>query len=375
MENTLKWMLPTSIRSRKTFYEFDLSTYSRTFFSNEQYWKRKFSFDKTYDFDKSAADSITSVKFRIHPFCGGPIGDNHKLDVITEEELGIYPDHSHIIQRGNLRKAKGILIIEIKFDGHYKYSDNLILEQERDPDYWFSWEDDFEYMRWKMLSIANDIASFFMLGLHFTYLTHGSYHERSQPQSSGLMMIRNAESRHIMEEHSDMASYPILLEEESFNALKLNWGMLCHVWHKDIWTFHRFLKAVRSNYITIDHLVDLVFSIESMFGKNTPSQTIKETAAAILGKDPDDAKRITDLLTAAFKIRNEVAHGGKHYGLSEPIPGKFSDDMRVMDLYWELKNLLIYLMHYGTQKLLNDKSKIQPSAIRFGKADLVNRFF
>jgi len=372
-----RWFLPTSMRSRTAYFEFDLTAESNVFLSNPEYYTRAVKFDRQHDFDQDFTGSIKKILIKIHPFTSAPMSNDHGANRIVSKEIGNFPDFRHIIDRGNLRSAKGLVIVEITFDGAYTYTNNLKTDEEIDFEKMMNWDIDFEEMRQKMISLSNDICSFFLLALHVTYPTHRNSHETYQPQSCGLLSFEG-ESRYIMDQHSDIFAYPLLLEADRMEALNIGMEQIAKVWHKNIWSFYRFLKGVRSAYITIDHFLDLVFTLESFYDKNTPTEVMKLVSSLIPAQTKADADAIQELLTCCFRIRNEVAHGGKHYRLYDEIVIKkngVETKILIVKLYWGLKNLNIQLLYYGILKILKDNRPSPASAIRLGINDIIDKCF
>jgi hypothetical protein len=330
-----------------------------------------------HDFDGTFLESIQSIRIRIFPFTSAPLSNFKEANKIVAGEIGDFPNHEHIFQRGNLRLAKGLVIVEIQFSGSSEFPPNLTLPEEDDIEKVLNWDMDFEFLKLKLISLANDVCSFFLLGLHMNFPTYRSSHQSSRSQSSGLVAMIGS-TTHISDVHSDMMSYPLLIEMDKLDTLDFILARLSQVWHKDIWSFHRFIKAVRSDYTTIDHFLDLVFTLESFFDKNTSSETIRLVSATLTATDKDNAKAIDQLLIDCFRIRNEVAHGGVHYRLHDHSPrvpkGNEKHEM-ILELYWELKNLNLKLMDKGIQKLINDKNKPPANSIRFGAADIFGKIF
>lgn len=375
--HTFRWFLPTSIRSKTNYFEFDITQDCKVFLNQPAYYNRAVKFDSQYDLDHAFTEQIKQVSIKIHPFTNAPMSNTHEANAIMTKEIGSFPDFDHIIHRGNLRLAKGLVIVEIVFEGDYTYTENLKTDQETDIEKMLNWNMDFEDMRRKMISLASDICSFFLLGLHITYPTHSNSHESHKPQSSGLLSFAG-DGEYIMDEHSDVFSYPLLLEEDRLQALKTVLPQIAQVWHKNIWSFYRFLKGVRSDYVTIDNFLDLVFTLESFYDNNTPTETMKLVSSVIVAGNKVEAKKIQQLLTYSFRIRNEVAHGGTNYRLYDNVPKKSNepqDEMLIIQLYWDLKNLNIQLLYQGIHKILNDKNPTPASAIRFGISDISDKCF
>jgi len=373
--HTFRWFLPSSIRSRTNYFEFDITKDCEVFLTQPLYYNRAVKFDSQYSLDQAFTEQIKQISIRIHPFTSAPMSNTHEANAIMSKEIGSFPDFDHIIHRGNLRRAKGLVIVEIMFEGEYTYTQNLKTDEETDIEKMLNWNMDFEDMRRKMISLASDICSFFLLGLHITYPTHSNSHESHKPQSSGLLSFVG-DGEYIMDEHSDIFSYPLLLEENRVEALKTVLPQIAQVWHKNIWSFYRFLKGVRSDYITIDNFLDLVFTLESFYDNNTSTEIMKLVSSVIVAENKGDAKRIQELLTYCFRIRNEVAHGGTNYRLYDHVPKKPSepqDELLIVQLYWDLKNLNLQLLYHGILKILNNKHSMPPTAIRFGISDISDK--
>ncbi|HEK22201.1 hypothetical protein [Mucilaginibacter sp.] len=373
--HTFRWFLPTSMRSKTNYYEFDITKHCKIFLNQTEYYNRTMKFDSQYDLDQDFTGQIEQILIKINPFTSEPMSNTHKANTIVAKEIGTFPDFEHIFHRGNLRLARGLVIIEITFSGEYTYTENLKADEETDIEKMMNWNMDFEDMRRKMISLASDICSFFLLGLHITYPTHSNSHESFKPQSSGLLAF-TGNGQYIMDEHSDIFSYPLLLEEDRVQALEAVLPQIAQVWHKNIWSFYRFLKGVRSDYITIDNFLDLVFTLESFYDNNTSTEIMKLVSSVIIAENKADAKKIQQLLNYCFRIRNEVAHGGTNYRLYDYVPKKPNepqDKLLIVKLYWGLKNLNIQLLYYGIQKMLNDKNPKPASSIRFGISDISDK--
>ncbi|MGZ3812297.1 MAG: hypothetical protein ACXVJN_11165 [Mucilaginibacter sp.] len=371
--HTFRWFLPTSIRSRDKYVEFDLTKFCQTFFSRSEYYIRRTTFDRKAEFDQSVTSAITSVSVQLYPFVSFPMSNTRDSWQIIEKEIGHAPELMHIIDRGNLRHAHGLAIIVLSLNNGFHHPQNLQPDEEYDIEKRLNWDMDFEIWKLQLISIANDIGAFFMLGLHLTYLTHSTWHESHPPQSSGLVAITDS-GNYLHDEHSDMLSYPLLFEAERINTLNEIWETLSKVWHKDLWSIHRFIKAVRSDHSTIDHFVDLVVTLESFFPDNTPQPLMRLIASIIVSTDKKGAKKIDKLLIDCFRIRNEVVHGGKYYRLHDK-GNNHPDAKMILQLFWDLKNLNIHLIHYGVDKLLKDQNSIPANAIRLTQDDILDKLF
>ncbi|WP_146198737.1 hypothetical protein [Pararcticibacter amylolyticus] len=376
-KHIFRWFLPTSMRSRTSKFEFDITNDCKIFLSQPDYYQKKVKFDTQHSYDQAFASLIDRISIVIHPFTSAPMSNTHEANTLVIQEIGPFKEFEHIIHRGNLRLAKGLAVITVEFQGDYTYTENLRTSEETDIEKMMNWDMDFEDMRRKMISLVSDICSFFLLGLHITYPTHNNSHESFKPQSSGLLSF-SGNGEYIMDEHSDIFSYPLLIEEDRLPALTAVLPQIAQVWHKNIWSFYRFLKGVRSDYITIDNFLDLMFTLESFYDNNTSTEIMKLVSSVIVAENKADAKKIQELLNYCFRVRNEVAHGGTNYRLYDYVPKKQSepqDKLLIIKLYWGLKNLNIQLIYHGILKILNDKNPTPASSIRFGISDISDKCF
>jgi len=371
--HTFRWFLPTSIKSREKAFLFDLTNFCQKFFERKEYYSRRTTFDRKADYDHAVTATIQSVKVKLYPFTVAPMSNTQEAERIIADEIGSIGGFAHIVARGNLRHAYGLAIIELTVNSDFVYPLNLTPDLEYDIEKRLNWDMDFEVWKLQLTSLASDIGAFFMLGLHLTFLTYNTWHESHQPQSSGLVTL-NGGGSYMIDEHSDMLAYPLLLESDQFEALKSIWERMAQVWHKDLWSIHRFIKAVRSDYSTIDHFVDLVVTLESFFPDNTPQPMMRLICGVIVGTNEAEAKKIDKLHSDCFRIRNEVVHGGKYYRLHDKNK-EGADAKMILNLFWELKNLNIHLIHRGIDKLIRDRNAVPANAIRFSADDILKKTF
>lgn len=365
------------MRSRTDFFELDITKHCEIFFGQDAYYQRTMKFDSQHDLDVDFVSNVKRVRVKIHPFTSEAMSNFHLANKIVIKEIGEFPEFEHLIHRGNLRLAKGLVIIEIDFEGDYTYTENLRIDEETDIEKVMNWDMDFEDMRQKMISLSSDICSFLLLGLHILFPTQFNSHETHKPKSSGLLTFIG-EKRYIMDEHSDIFSYPLLLESDRIPQLEIVLPQIALVWSKNIWSFYRFLKGVRSDYVTIDHFLDLVFTFESFFADNTSTEVMKLISSIVASENKQEASDIQQMLTYCFRIRNHLAHGGTNFRLHDHVPknkNEPQEKLPIVKLYWQLKNLNIKLMYKGIIKMLTDKNPQPASSIRFGIVDISDKYF
>jgi len=269
------------------------------------------------------------------------------------------------------------VIIVVSFKADQEYPTMLKLHEETDIRKVLNWNMDFEHMVLKLTTLTKDLCAFFLLGLHITFPSFATDHRSARGQSMGLIALRGTDT-YIKDVHSDVLSYPLLLEASKKQQLASNLTEIAKVWHKDVWSFHRFIKAVQSDHTTIDQFLDLVFTLESFFDKNTSTETMRLVTAVLAGHDRKSAAAIDQLVADCFLIRNEVVHGGMHYRLHDDNPRKAKGTQKtkmILELFWELKNLNIRLLQLGIEKLISDRNPIPAKSIRFSTNDIIDRIF
>lgn len=234
--HSFKWFLPTSIRSHEKYHEFDITSYCKIFFSRSEYVSRKIKFDVEYKVDQDFIDHIDQIKIKIYPFTNAPLSNMKEADTIAKGEIELLPEFEHIFQRGNLRLAYGLVIVELMFRADQDYSTNLQLDEETDIRKVLNWNMDFEHMVLKLTTLTKDLCAFFLLGLHLTFPTFASDHRSGKNQSMGLIALKGPHT-YIKDVHSDILSYPLLFEADKKDQLEANLNRIAKVWHKDIWSF------------------------------------------------------------------------------------------------------------------------------------------
>jgi hypothetical protein len=152
--------------------------------------------------------------------------------------------------------------------------------------------------------------------------------------------------------------HEVLIETTKIKNIELNLEVLASVWHYNLWPVHRYLKAVESDMISMDNLLDLIYALEGLFKHNTSSEFIKTMCLINICENKKEAKRMKELLDVAFKIRNEIAHGGKVY-LSydkEKLQGK---EVSVEIVYWKMKQITAVMIIKAISKLKNEKGIVK----------------
>ena len=313
MNNKFIWILPSGFMAEEIGpYEFDLFKSLRILIKNE-FWNRKVNYEKRYFFSKESFKNIVSAKIKIFPRTKSYffIKDEHKR--IFEKNIQVInEDVQYIYDRGNLRVCKSLSFIEIEFESKTQISKNILRINENDPENFYT-DMDFEKLYEGLISISNELISLFLTGIHIIFPTRDTFFESHKPQTGGIVLVKDETISFYRDEHSNVLTHPILLEVEKIKLVDEVINVISSIWHKDLWTVHRFLKALRSDYIDIDNLLDLVFALESFFVKNTSTEFMRIAANVIGSNSIAESNKADLLLRTVFSLRNEVVHGGKYY--------------------------------------------------------------
>lgn len=363
MAKKFYWLLPSNFNSRNGGpFVFDLTNTFRTTIKNK-FWNRKITYDRKYTLKEESLEKIRSIKISIFPRTRAFFSLTQKTVEIFNNLFGEMPKRfQHIYNRGNLRTAKSLTIVEIEYDSDIELPENYSEKKEFKPENYYKIDMEFHKLYHELMSVTNEMASLFKLALHFTYLTYNHDFEYSSPQSSGLVVFSNGDKKYYNDIHSDILSHPALIEADRFHLLNERIDMLASIWHKELWTLHRFNKALRSDYLTIDNLLDLVYTMESMFPNNTSTDFMRLAAVFINCEKPAEVQKTELLIKAVFQLRNEVVHGGAHFRITDSYMVNKKDTL-IVDIFWQFKFIVIRMMYFAINNFLEQKPELQNSLL------------
>ncbi|MBC9909820.1 hypothetical protein [Chitinophaga varians] len=374
MLNKFYWALPAHLMSRdQQHVEYDLTECLNTFKANE-FWKRKIAYDSQVGLTPENLAKFSSIKIKLIPHNGVHFRvHNHSHTILTDLLGNIDSDLQYIVERGNLRTAKSLVIVTIEYESDIPLMTNCKKENEFDPERIFSLDEDFQMIYLECQTLANEMASFFLTALHLVHPTRNSGVETGFQQSSGLIVFENDNGRYYSDAHSDIITHPVLIESSNTITLAGTLDILANVWHKELWTIHSYLKALRSDRIEIDNFLDLMFTLESFFPDQASAEFIRTTASILCGDTLKDAQEIDLKLKVAFKIRNEVAHGGIHFRIMDYFAFG-SKKYLILLLFWDLKTIVTNLMIHAMKNLLKPENH-QQNKLSITTNDLYEKFY
>jgi hypothetical protein len=335
---------------KKDIFDFDMTKNFEAVVKNK-FWQRKATYDKHYFFGEDSLKIIRSVKIRLYAYSNAPFSVDRVAESIFRRDYpGVPKNLDYIIDRGNLRSAKSIVAVEIEFEYAKKMPRNLLRKEELQAVRYSTIDMDFGLAIKEMISVSNEILSLLLTSIHLTFPTRYPGFDFFPDPSSGLFVISSPTQNYYNDSHSNIATHPILLEEERFDRLRSGLEAITAIWHKDLWPVHRLLKALRTTFLSADNLLDLLFALEGLFPDNTDAPLIRMIAGVVIGDDRQKAVRVNSILKTAFKIRNEVVHGSKDFSLLESYPvGK--ENISVGDLFFEVKYYVIRMIIFAIYKL------------------------
>ena len=135
--------------------------------------------------------------------------------------------------------------------------------------------------------------------------------------------------------------------------------------------FERYLNAVESDQISMDNLLDLIYSLEGLYGKNTSSDFVKISCMVMMCNTRKDARKLKALLDLAYRIRNDIAHGERSYDTYDyvTLDGK---EILAQTVYWEMKTVVACMLIKAISKLIKNEDMRN---LRFNTDDFINLSF
>lgn len=261
--------------------------------------------------------------------------------------------------------ALGLVVIEINLN--YKSKDIPTKKQVQD----FNFNSDFLRTYHLHVALLKEISSIFLASLHLTYPTRSIMSWNDNPVNDGIFFISSGRKKYLTKLNTDSFMHHILINKNRLGDVQTNIDRLSSVWHLNLWSLKRLLISVKSNLISMDNLLDLMYALEGLFEEKTSSDFIKMFTVVSLCNDKKDAKRTKEVLDKAFRIRNEIAHGSSFYDGYEKlkIEGK---EILSQDIYWEMKVIVIRMVINAIKKLKSTKGM---KNLNFKSDDLFNLIY
>lgn len=192
-----------------------------------------------------------------------------------------------------------------------------------------------------------------------------------EPIDDGILYIKSAKKSYATHLRTSSFMHHILIETEKKQNIEKNLEALASIWHLNLWPLKRYLISVESNRITMDHLLDLLYSLEGLFHKNTSSDFIKTFCIVTLCKEKKYAVRLKEWLDLAFRIRNDIAHGERSYDSMDKL-SFLGKEITAEEVYWEMKTIVVMMLMRAISKILNSEGM---KNLKFSNEDLLDAIY
>lgn len=346
---------------------FDFTQHVKTILKNEV-WNRKYSYGLKAGLKNTDIHSILSCNITIHPrFFSGLVNNDRHVETL-KEICGPIPKHFRINNYKNWDHQDGLIIIETV----YKMKDPGIPTVDDLTAYPIpNWNMDFVVVKEQFLAVIAELAAFFLATMKLTFVTEEPSITSRQIAAGGLLQVKNGRKGFFAPLPLNGFLHPLHIEMSKLNIINQNTEAFASIWHFNLWPIRRYLIGVDAFPVSMDNLLDLIYSLEGLFQKNSSSDFIKMMCIVHLCKTRNEAAKMREFLDLAYRIRNDVAHGEKSYDLFDKVT-LGNKEILAQDVYWKMKKIVAGMIIFASRKLLADS---QRTNLRFNMDDLFSKIF
>jgi|GEM_PF-1761562 len=369
MSTISRWVIPcffTDGNHKTSPIEFDLTDYLKIILSNEV-WNRKFNYGSSYGLKNTEISNIKCASVVIYPrFISGYV-DTERISMLIEENCGKLPNYLRIGSYKEWSFHNGLAIVKIEY---INTTANIPTKKDF-TDFGPNFKEGFIDTCHQHFAILKELSTFFITGLHLSFPTTSVMETRSNPIVDGFFQISSLNKTYAVKKANDSFMHEILIETNKLSNVETNLKGLAAIWHYNLWPIKRYLFAVKSDQVTMDNLNDLIFALEGLFEKSTSSEQIKTMCLLQLCSNAKEAKSLKEILDAAFRIRNDIAHGERSYESHDYIKvgGK---EILAEKIYWKMKTIVTLMIIKAIDKLLKNE---QIKNLRFNNDDFIELIF
>lgn len=369
MSTKSKWVVPCYFAEKKLQtkpIEIDLTKHLKLFLSNEV-WNRKFDYGFSSGLKNTEQENIKNAKIIIFPrFISGYVNEKRNVESI-EKYCGKLPAYLKINNYKNWKYRIGFAIIEVEYD---KAVDDILPSKEEFKN--ITYNENFYKTYSQHKAVLTELSSFFLAGLHLSFPTSSFMPFDNNHINDGYIQINSNKKVFANTNCSDAFMHEVLIESDKIeNVLMINLERLSSVWHLNLWPLKRYLIAVESDRITMDNLLDLLYSLEGLFQKNASSDFIKTFCTISISKTKHKAIELKELLDIAFRIRNDIAHGERSYDAFDIIKFR-GKEIQAEEIFWRMKTIVAIMITKCISKLIcNPEMK----NLKFNENDLLEEIY
>ncbi|MFD2039408.1 hypothetical protein ACFSJW_08545 [Flavobacterium artemisiae] len=352
MKNFL-WFTHTNIDcSARSDFSFDLTPYIEVFIKKELWRKKRYRTEYNFEFEKENLENLKSIKINFH-IKASPYSNCHEYELILEKYFPLKKIERLKIISSGISDASRIAVIEAQFKSKKILRRNLKYLEEKNYEKVLDQLDNENHESWeesnKLKSIISEFIQFLTFNLHLNFLTHRySFSFTDKPNPSGFSLINKNNNYFYETDRMEMLSHYIKYERET-DELDSLMRKTSQFWTRDINSIHFFMEALKSNYITSNNFIKLVFTLETFFGQNVSNDYVSLVIPLIISDNISDMKKFREIIRKSFNLRNQIVHGNTLVDFNSSAKPYFND-IRNDELFFELKNVIINIFHFYIKK-------------------------
>jgi hypothetical protein len=300
MSTISRWVVPCyfSKERRKTDpIVFDLTSHLKNMLWNEV-WNRKFNYGISTGLKNTIPNDINLASIKVFPrFISGYMNEA-RIPELIEKHCGKLPGHLKIKNYNDWSHSLGFVIIETEYQSK---TENIPSKKDLTDKIMPHYEKEFIERYHQHLAVSKELASFFLAALHLTFPTESVMMGSESPMNDGYFQIVSGKKTYASKVASNAFMHEILIETTKLSNIETNLNGLASVWHYDLWSLNRYLRAVESDQISMDNLLDLIYSLEGLFEKSASAEFIKTMCLLHLCATRKEARGMKNLLDLAYK--------------------------------------------------------------------------
>ncbi|MCB0748642.1 MAG: hypothetical protein KDC90_14370 [Ignavibacteriae bacterium] len=369
MSTISRWILPcyyTDSEHSTEPIKIDLTKHLIHILSNEV-WNRKFEYGFTGGLKNTDINDIKRACVIVFPRFISGVVDGNRIPKLIEKHCGILPEYLKISNYKNWSYNIGFSIIEVEYKNPIK---NIPVKKDFNG-YMPNYNEEFLNTYHRHFAVLKELKFFFLAGLHLSFPTTSITIRDDNPISDGFFQISSGKRKYATLKASSSFMHEVLFQKNKLNNLITNLNGLATKWHFNLWPIKRYLIAVESYQISMDNLLDLIYSLEGLFSKNTSTDFIKMYCILTLANNKKEAKTVKEILDIGFRMRNDIAHGERSYDLFDKIKigGK---EKLAQHIYWKIKVIVAQMIIFATSKLLDNPDMRN---LKFNDDDFLNLIY
>lgn len=373
MSTYARWVLPCYLTRDDNITDpivFDLTHHLKLILANKV-WERKFNYGWGYGLKNTEIENIKKAMTFLYPrFVSGYFNENRVSEIIYHV-CGELPSISIMDGFKIWPKEIGVAIIEIEYFQNFdSIPSGIQIEDFKKYIHGsFDWKP-LQIIYNQHIAVLKEISSLILAGLHLSFPTE-SWMSGRETVYDGYYQLCSQNKTFYEYCPTNAFMHEILFETKKTENVILIMDTLSKVWHFNLWPIKRYLRAVKSDQVDMDNLLDLLYALEGLFDKNTSIDFIQTMCMVRLCKNKTEALEMREYIKLSFEMRNEIAHGGLTFDPHDTITlgGK---KMLRENIYWKMKGIVSWMIVEALSKMVKTEGM---KNLRFTKDDLIEIIF